>query len=132
VIVADASVLTPALVYEDELGRRTRARLAGEGLTAPALVDIEVISALRGLARRGRIAADRALRALRDLAALPLIRAEHSRLAQRIWELRDNLSPYDAAYVALAESLGTTLLTGDERLACAPGTRCGIEVLVFE
>jgi predicted nucleic acid-binding protein len=132
VIVADASALTPALVYQDEVGRRTRARLAGEGLTAPALVDIEVISALRGLARRGRISADRAERALRDLAALPLIRADHSRLALRIWELRDNLSACDAAYVALGESLGTTLLTADERLARAPGVRCRIEVLAFE
>jgi predicted nucleic acid-binding protein len=129
VIVVDASVLPPALVYQDEIGAQARARLAGERLTAPALVDIEVISSLRGLARGGRLTANRAQRALRDLATLALTRAQHPRLAQRIWELRDNLSAYDAAYVALAERLDARLLTADAAFAAIPGIRCEVELL---
>ncbi len=71
----------------------------------------------------------RALRALGRLADIPIERHSHVPLLHRIWELRDNLSPYDAAYVALAEALGVTLLTADARLGRAPGPRCAIEVL---
>jgi predicted nucleic acid-binding protein len=67
--------------------------------------------------------------ALDDLLALPVERASHRPLLARCWELRDNLSVYDAAYVALAEALGTPLLTADARLAKAPGLKCAVEVL---
>jgi predicted nucleic acid-binding protein len=67
--------------------------------------------------------------ALADMVALPLRRARHRPLLARCWELRDNLTVYDASYVALAEALDATLLTGDERLARAPGPQCRIEVL---
>jgi predicted nucleic acid-binding protein len=129
VIVVDASVLTPALVNDQALGDRMRSRLQGERLTAPALVDLEVISSLRGIVRAGKESVRRAERALRDLAALPLTRAQHPRLAQRIWELRDNLSAYDAAYVALAERVGTLLLTADAAFAAVPGIQCDVELL---
>jgi predicted nucleic acid-binding protein len=129
VIVVDASVLTPALVDDEDLGDRMRARLADERLTAPALVDIEVLSALRGIVRGGKAPAARAQRAIRDLAALPLGRAQHPRLAQRIWELRDRLSAYDAAYVALAERVDTLLLTLDLAFAAVPGIHCEVELL---
>jgi predicted nucleic acid-binding protein len=132
VIVTDASVLTLALVDEGKPGARMRARLAGERLTAPGVVDLEVISSLRGIVRGGRATAARAERALRHLLALPLERTEHGHLAHRIWELRDNLTPYDASYVALAESLDTLLLTGDAKLVRAPGIQCEVELVTVE
>jgi predicted nucleic acid-binding protein len=129
VIVVDASVIAPALVDDDPAGHRFRARLAGERLAAPAVIDVEVASAWRGVARAGRLSPRRAELALSDLAALPLARAGHGRLMSRVWELRDNLSAHDASYVALAEFLETVLLTADAALARAPGIRCEVEVL---
>ena len=95
----------------------------------PELADLEVESVLRRQLRAGAIDARRARLALDDLAALPARRAPHRPLLVRCWELRDNLTPYDAAYVALAEALHATLLTGDRRLAQAPGTHCEIEIM---
>ena len=66
---------------------------------------------------------------MQDLETIPLRRAPHHRLLRRCWELRDNLTPYDASYVALAEALDTTLVTGDRRLARASGPQCRIELL---
>ena len=131
-IVVDASVVAAALIDEDAVGDRLRARLADERLTAPAVIDIEVASTWRGIARAGRLSARRAEVAVADLAAFPLERAPHGPLMPRIWDLRDNLSAYDASYVALAESLDTVLLTGDERLARAPGIHCEVELLTVE
>jgi len=129
VIVADASVLVTALGDDGPDGDLARARLKGERLSAPEIVDLEVTSVLRRQLRSGDIDLRRAGLALADLAALPLRRAPHKPLLARCWELRDNLTPYDAAYVALAEALEVSLLTGDERLARSPGPRCRIEVL---
>ena len=131
-IVVDASVLTPGLLYDDGPGIRVRRRLAGEHLTAPGLVDLEVISSLRRIVRAGKETAERAQHALRDLVALPLERVQHGDLAHRIWELRDNLTAYDASYVALAERLDTLLLTADAAFARAPGIGCKIELLAVE
>jgi predicted nucleic acid-binding protein len=129
VIVADASVLAVALADDGPDGDHARARLRGERLTAPELVDLEVISVWRRHVRAGSVDARRAALALADLAALPLRRAAHRPLLARCWELRDNLTVYDASYVALAEALDVTLLTGDGRLSRAAGPRCHIEVL---
>jgi len=129
VIVVDASVLAVALADDGPDGDRARARLRGERLTAPELVDLEVVSVWRGQVRGGAIDARRARLALADLAALPLRRTAHRPLLARCWELRDNLTSYDASYVALAEAMDVTLLTGDGRLARAAGPRCHIEVL---
>lgn len=131
-IVVDSSVIAPALTDEDVLGDRLRARLADERLAAPAFIDLEVASIWRRYSRAGRLSPRRADAALADLADLPLERAPHGPLLRRIWELRDNLSAYDASYVALAEALDTILLTGDERLARAPGIQCGVELLTVE
>ena len=128
-IVADASVLAVALADDGPDGDHARARLRGERLTAPELVDLEVISVWRRQVRAGAVDARRAALALADLAALPLRRAAHRPLLARCWELRDNLTVYDASYVALAEALDVTLLTGDGRLSRAAGPRCRIEVL---
>lgn len=115
-IVVDASVLATALSDDGQDGDRARERLRGEQLAAPTLVDLEVASVLRKAARAGRLEDRRARQALTDLAALPLHRAAHVRLLERVWELRDNVPVYDAAYVALAEALGVALLTADGRL----------------
>jgi predicted nucleic acid-binding protein len=129
VIAVDASVVAVALADDGPDGDQARARLRGERLTAPELVDLEVTSVWRRQVRDGAMDARRAALALADLTALPLRRAPHRALLARCWELRDNLTVYDAAYVALAEALEVTLLSGDGRLERATGPRCHIEVL---
>ena len=128
-IVVDASVLASALGDDGSDGERARSRLSGERLFAPHLVDLEVASVWRRAAHAGRLTGKRADQALGDLAELPLARAPHEPLIRRIWGLRDNLTPYDAAYVALAEALQVPLLTADRPLAEAPGPKCEIELL---
>jgi len=129
VIVADASVLAVALADDGPDGDQVRARLRGEHVAWPELAYLEVASVLRRQLAAGALDARRAGLALDDLAALPARRAPHRPLLARCWELRDNLTIYDAAYVALAEAMNATLLTADRRLARAPGPRCPIEVL---
>jgi predicted nucleic acid-binding protein len=129
VIVVDASVIVTGLADDGDDGDRVRARLGGERLVAPAVIDLEVMSAWRRLLAAGALDERRAALALADLDALPLERAPHGPLLARCWELRANLTTYDAAYVALAEALGVPLLTGDARLAAAPGIRCEVETL---
>lgn len=128
-IVVDASVLAPALADDDRDGDRARDRLRGEQLVAPQLIDLEIASILRRAVRAKRLDERRSEQALIDLAVLPLQRAPHLPLLARVWELRDNLSAYDAAYVALAEALGTVLLTADGRVDRAAGIRCEVDVL---
>jgi predicted nucleic acid-binding protein len=128
VIVADASLLATALGDDGGDGDRARARLRGERLSAPEIIDLEVASVWRRQLQAGLIDLRRAQLALADLAAIPLQRASHRPLLGRCWELRDNLTIYEASYVALAEALHVVLLTGDRRLANAPGPRCQIEV----
>ncbi|HET9692632.1 MAG TPA: type II toxin-antitoxin system VapC family toxin [Acidimicrobiales bacterium] len=128
-IVVDASVLAPALGDDGTSGDAARHRLGGAVLCAPELIDLEVASVFRRLRAAGALPARRALLALSDLDALPLHRVAHRPLLPRCWELAGNLTVYDAAYVALAEALGATLLTADARLAGAPGPRCPIEVV---
>jgi predicted nucleic acid-binding protein len=129
VLVVDASVLVVALADDGADGDHARARLRGEHLAVPELADLEVTSVLRRQLQAGTIDGRRAGLALDDLAALPAQRAPHRPLLARCWELRNNLTVYDAAYVALAEAMQAPLLTGDQRLAQAPGPRCHIEVL---
>ena len=128
-IVADASVLAVALADDGPDGDQARARLRGERLTLPELADLEVASVLRRQLKAGALDARRARLALDDLAALPARRVPHRPLLPRCWELRDNLTIYDAAYVALAEAMNITLLTGDQKLARAPGPQCPIEIV---
>lgn len=128
-IVVDASVLVMVLADDGPTGRRYRRRLAGETAVAPELVDLEVLSVLRRSVRAGRLSEQRAAIAVDTLPKCGVARAPHEPLVGRCWELRDNLSPYDAVYVALAERLGAVLLTADRRLAAAPGARCEVEVL---
>jgi predicted nucleic acid-binding protein len=131
-MVVDASVLVPALSDDGSQGELARARLRGERLLAPEIVDLEVVSAWRRLTRSGRLELRRVAFALCDLAALPLLRAPHRPLAERVWALRHNLTAYDASYIALAELAGARLLTLDDALARAPGISCEVDVLAPE
>jgi predicted nucleic acid-binding protein len=117
-IVADASALVEYLLGS-ELGAGVTATITDSeaDLHVPALCDIEVVSALRGLLRGKKIDLRRALEAVEDYVALPVTRHGHLALLERALELRENLSAYDAAYVALAEQLSATLVTCDEPLA---------------
>lgn len=128
-IVVDASVLATALADDGADGDAARSRLRGEDLAAPELIDLEVASVLRRQLSVGKLDARRCRIALDDLLDLPVERASHRLLLARCWELRADLSIYDAAYVALAEALDAPLLTADARLAKAPGLECAIEVL---
>jgi predicted nucleic acid-binding protein len=129
VIVVDASVVVTAVVDDGVQGDAVRDRLRGQRLLAPELLDVEVLSALRGLERSGRAGSPRATDAITDLADLPIERCPHRDLLARIWQLRDNVTCYDAAYLALAEAAGAVLLTADRKLAGVPGITCEVEVL---
>jgi predicted nucleic acid-binding protein len=97
-------------------------RLSDDGdLHAPHLIDIEILQALRGLVRDGNLTADRAQDVRADVADLAITRYAHEPFVDRIWALRDNLTAYDAAFVALSEALDVPLITCDARLAAAPG-----------
>ncbi|MGH9188867.1 MAG: type II toxin-antitoxin system VapC family toxin [Acidimicrobiales bacterium] len=128
-IVVDASVIVSALADGGPDGRNVRARVSGEHLAAPEVIDLEVVSAFRRLCSAGRLDGDRAEAAIADLQELRIQRVPHRSLLERCWELRETMTVYDASYVALAESLQATLLTGDQRLAKAPGARCVFEVV---
>lgn len=118
-----------ALIDDGAGGDAARATLSAQSAAAPHLIDIEVLSGLRGLERARKISARQAVQGVADLAALPLRRMAHTPLVARIWELRRNVTAYDAAYVALAEDLDATLVTTDARLARASGIRCSVELL---
>lgn len=128
-LVVDASVLVVALADDDSDGTTARERLRAQRLAAPELIDLEVLSVLRALVRSGQVLPRRAGLALTDLDRMPLDRAAHRPLVRRCWELREDLTPYDAACVALAELLDAPLLTADRRLARATGPRCTVEML---
>jgi len=125
-IVVDASIVTAVVAEDDERARRLRVRLAGEHLFAPELVDVEVASAIRRGRRSRLFSEERAVRALAELALMPVARVSHTVLLHRIWNLRDNLTAYDAAYVALAQVLCAPLMTGDAPLARAPDLKCEV------
>ena len=129
-IVLDASALVE-LVLHTPAGRAITARIADPalGLHVPHLADVEVAQALRRYVRDGEIDTVAAAMALEDLHALDLQRHAHEPLLDRIWELRNNLSAYDAVYVALAEVLETVVLTCDRRLARALGVARRVEVV---
>lgn len=118
-----------ARLIDDADGVAVRDRLRGADLRAPELLDLEVLSVIRRLLAADLVIAARADQAVVDLIDLPVDRAPHGPLVGRCWELREDLTPYDAASVALAEALDLTLLTGDARLARAARPTCQVEVL---
>ena len=119
-VVLDASALVEYLLGSDlGLNAASIIEQPAVDLRTPALCDIEVTSALRGLVISGKTTIDRALEAVEDYADLPITRHEHLELLERVLALRANFSAYDATYVALAEELEAELLTCDEPLARA-------------
>jgi predicted nucleic acid-binding protein len=130
-IVPDASVLANVVGDDGESGAAMRARLISAGAAAvPDVADVEVVSVLRKHWLGGTLSARRFRHAVTDLLDLPLLRFPGGPLMRRAYELRANLTAYDASYVALAEGLGCPLVTTDARLARAPGLRCHVEVVV--
>ncbi len=129
-IVVDASALLEALLRTSS-GKAVEVRLfaPGQTLHAPHLLDVEVAQVIRRYAANGDIDAARGRRALADLDDFALRRYPHDVLLPRIWDLRHNLTAYDAAYVALAEALDAPLLTRDRRLAAAAGHHAQIELV---
>lgn len=128
--VVDASILAAFYTADDPRRDQIATRLArGDTLFAPAHLDAEVVSALRGMSRSNEILAAVAPSALRHLASFPIRRLALAPLLPRMWEMRDNVTPYDAAYVALAERLEAALLTADSKLAAATGPRCRFELI---
>jgi predicted nucleic acid-binding protein len=128
--VIDATVLVEYLSDASYAAlAREQMRRHGWQLWAPQLVDAEVGHALRRHVRRGSLEAHDAELALDELVAMDLERVEHAPLLPRAWELRDNLSFYDALYVSLAEAIRQPLITFDGRIAKAPGLAAEIEVL---
>ena len=129
-IVVDASALLETLL-------RTPAAKAVEDrmfeprqtLHAPHLLDVEIAQVVRRYALHGEINAERGSMALADLTDFPVRRYPHDFLLPRVWELRNNLSAYDAVYVALAEALDAPLITRDQRLAATAGHHARIEVV---
>ncbi|MDQ3677186.1 MAG: PIN domain-containing protein [Actinomycetota bacterium] len=124
-IVLDASAAVLALLNDGD----ARRSLATDTVAVPHLADPEVVHALRAQVLRGNVGADHARMAVARWARLGLRRFTVVGLLARIWGLRDNLTAYDATYVALAEALECELVTADVRLAQAPGPRCAITVV---
>jgi predicted nucleic acid-binding protein len=129
-IVIDASAAIE-LILRTELGGKVelRALAAEERLHAPHLLDLEVAQVLRRLTQLKEITAARAQEALDDYAALLLERAAHRELLGRVWQLRESMTAYDGAYIALAEALEAPLLTCDGKLARSHGHRATIELV---
>ncbi|MGH3781484.1 MAG: type II toxin-antitoxin system VapC family toxin [Pseudonocardiaceae bacterium] len=128
--VIDASVLAAFYAADDPRREAVAQGLAaGHALFAPAHLDAEVVSALRGMARNNPVLQAAVPGALRHLTAFPIRRMPLAPLLDRMWELRDNVTPYDAAYVALAERLDGPLVTCDGKLAAASGVRCSFDLI---
>lgn len=127
--MVDASCLYE-VVADGARAEGVRLRLAADpDHAAPHIVDIEVVSVIRRDRSSGRLDGTAAAQAVEDLRDWPGERFGHQHLLDRIWELRGTVRGWDAAYVALAEALGATLLTLDARVAAAPGPRCRIDVV---
>ena len=129
-IVADASVVANALGDDGADGAAARAVLRAErDLAAPDLVDVETVSVLRRRWLNGDLTARRFRSAITDLGDLAIMRHPTLPFMARAYELRANLTPYDAAYIGLAEALNCELVTADARLAAAPGPGCQIRIV---
>lgn len=128
-LVIDASALVTVLLGQEPAGAVGAALSAAGDVAAPEVVDIEVASVIRRQLLAGRVSPERAGQAIQALIEAPLTQYRHEPLLPRIWGLRDNLTAYDAAYVALAELLDAPLLTADASLAASPGHTARIELV---
>jgi len=125
-VVCDASALVALLLDAGPDGRWATRELRGADLAAPGLIAYETANIIRRHERAAQISSDQAAQAHTDLLDLPIEHWPYELLAPRAWQLRHNLSSYDASYVALAELTSTTLVTLDRRVAAAPGVRCPV------
>jgi predicted nucleic acid-binding protein len=126
--VVDASAVVSAWLDGGPAGRWCVERLGEDDLAAPALMPFEVANIVRRTEARAAIDASAAAQAIDDLRRMTLELVPFESLADRAWQLRANLTVYDATYVALAEALGAPLVTLDRKLASAPGVRCEVRV----
>lgn len=126
VVVCDSSALVALLLDSGPAGRWAAEALDGRGLAAPSLLPFEVANVIRRQELADRASPDQAALAHRDLLDLQIQLWPHETVASRIWEHRENLTAYDAAYVAVAELLGCPLVTLDTRIAGAPGLACTV------
>jgi len=126
-VVVDSSALVALLADAGAAGAWVTATVSGAVLAAPALMLFEAANILRRHGQSGQLAPVQATLAHEDLLVLPIELWPYAPLAERVWELRENLTAYDASYVALAELLDVPLVTLDGRLARAPGPRCRVE-----
>jgi predicted nucleic acid-binding protein len=130
VIVVDSSFLVEALISDASVGHRARMALTEDpDWHAPEHVSVEVTSAIRGRVLGRKIALERAEFALATLREMPIVHTAWNDLAERAWELRDNMTPYDAAFIALAERLGCPVMTTDRKLENCPTRRCEVRVI---
>ena len=127
-IVLDASAVVTILVGPGGECIREKVEAPHESLHVPHVMELEVLHALRRQALLGTLSRQRSSEALTDLGNISFTRYPHTPLMGRIWELNENLTAYDAAYVALAEALDAPLITMDARLAQVPGIRAAVEV----
>ena len=129
-IVLDASAAIEWLL-QTTIGARVETRVFSDpaGLCTPHLLDVEVLQVLRRHVSAGLITASRAQEAVHDLSDLAVTRYPHHLFLTRMWELRDNLTAYDAAYVALAEAVEAPLITCDKKIASATGHHARVEVI---
>jgi len=132
VIVVDTSAVIGVLAGQPRVARLVDRVINDGDLHAPHLIDVEFQHGLRRLVVAGAIHDDRAADARMDFADLTIVRYPHLSLADRMWELRHNVTAYDAAFLALAEALGAPLVTCDARLARAPGHAASVEVFPRE
>lgn len=128
VTVVDASAIVALLADAGPTGRWAAGSLRTASLAAPQLMPFEAANVLRRQSARGALAGDQAALAHLDLVALPVQLWPYEALAGRAWELRDNATAHDAAYIALAEMLECPLTTCDARIASVPGLRCDVLV----
>ena len=128
-LVVDASVVASAIGFDGPMATASRLIMAENDIAAPDLMRIEALSVLRRRLLSGHLTSESAEAALADLLDLSVDEFPNAMLLERTWELRDNMSTYDACYVALAEALRCPLATADKRLVNAPGAACEFVVV---
>jgi predicted nucleic acid-binding protein len=130
VIVVDTSAMVEFLLARDEVGVRAREAIAAAGSAAvPYAIDLECASAFRGLVLGRKVSTTDAAESLETLDQINLVRMDHAPFMHRVWELRDNMWPYDAVFVAMAEALEIPLVTVDKKYSGTPGIRCEVRNL---